>query len=95
VRSTGAIGSSTSVAGAPSGGTIRRTVTTSAPRPPLSEPTGGSNDPRTIRAWRLYRESTRGLTGTEYEAAETRAWERLQRMLAEISHGRRRIDVRA
>jgi hypothetical protein len=37
-----------------------------------------------VRAWRIYRESIRDLEGQEYEAAEGRAWERLQRMLDEI-----------
>jgi hypothetical protein len=54
-------------------------------------------DPRTVRAWRLYEESLRGLSGSEYEREEARAWERLQRMLAEIDAGGsgwRRADVR-
>ncbi len=53
-------------------------------------------DARTVRAWRLYEEATEGLDGAEYERAEERAWERLQRMLDEIRRGpaRRRADVR-
>lgn len=43
-----------------------------------------SSDPRRVRAWRIYRESIRDLQGEEYETAERRAWDRLQRMLAEI-----------
>ncbi len=52
-------------------------------------------DARTVRAWRLYEEATEGLAGAEYEQAEDRAWERLQRMLEEIRRGpaRRRLDV--
>jgi hypothetical protein len=52
-------------------------------------------DARTVRAWRLYEEATQGLTGEEYQRAEERAWDRLQRMLEEIraGHGRRRVDV--
>jgi hypothetical protein len=52
-------------------------------------------DARTVRAWRLYEEATQGLSGEEYEQAEERAWERLQRMLEEIRIGpaRRRVDV--
>lgn len=51
-------------------------------------------DARTVRAWRLYDEATQGLSGEEYEQAEQRAWERLQRMLDEIRVGpRRHVDV--
>jgi hypothetical protein len=53
-------------------------------------------DPRTVRAWRLYEESLRGLSGAEYDREEARAWERLQRMLGEIETGAdwRQVDVR-
>jgi hypothetical protein len=57
-------------------------VTTSAPNQGYSP--FETTDPRRVRAWRIYRESIRDLDGAEYEAAETRAWDRLQRMLAEI-----------
>jgi hypothetical protein len=40
-----------------------------------------------VRAWQLYRDSLEGLKGADYESAEEHAWERLQRMLAEISRG--------
>jgi hypothetical protein len=52
-------------------------------------------DARTVRAWHLYEESTQGLSGAEYEEAESRAWERLQRMLAEVDDGaaRRALDL--
>lgn len=39
---------------------------------------------RTRRAWSAYQESLRELDGAEYEAAEPRAWERLQRRLAAL-----------
>jgi hypothetical protein len=67
-------------------------MTTSAPNQgytPL-----GSADPRRVRAWRIYRESIRDLDGEEYETAEARAWDRLQRMLAELERAARG-DVRA
>jgi hypothetical protein len=53
-------------------------------------------DPRTVRAWRLYEESLRGLSGEEYDREEARAWERLQRMLDEIETGAhwRHVDLR-
>lgn len=47
-----------------------------------------------MRAWRIYRESIRDLQGDEYETAERRAWDRLQRMLAEIERVGR-VDVHA
>jgi hypothetical protein len=39
---------------------------------------------RVQEAWAAYREDVRELQGREYEDAEDRAWERLQRRLAEI-----------
>lgn len=39
---------------------------------------------RTRRAWVQYRDSLKDLTGPDYEAAEHRSWERLQRRLAEL-----------
>jgi hypothetical protein len=51
-------------------------------------------DPRRVRAWRIYRESVRDLQGAEYEAAEVRAWDRLQGSLDEIDRGRR-VDASA
>ena len=60
-------------------------VATSAPyRPPAPDT---DQDPRTVRAWQLYLDSLQGLTGGDYESAEQRAWERLERMLAEIARG--------
>lgn len=40
------------------------------------------------RAWDAYRESLLGLEGAEYEEAEQRCWERLQRKLGEFTHER-------
>jgi hypothetical protein len=39
---------------------------------------------RVQEAWAAYREDVGELQGREYEDAEDRAWERLQRRLAEI-----------
>jgi len=56
---------------------------------------------RTLRAWTTYRESLRDLVGRDYEEAEHRSWERLQRKLRELEdqrveltagHRRRRDD---
>jgi hypothetical protein len=41
---------------------------------------------RTRRAWDAYRASLRDLEGRDYEEAEHRSWERLQRKLAEVEH---------
>ncbi len=40
------------------------------------------------RAWSTYRESLLGLEGAEYEEAEQRCWDRLQRKLEEFQHER-------
>jgi hypothetical protein len=37
-------------------------------------------------AWRAYAASLRDLHGPEYDEAEGRSWERLQRRLREIAH---------
>jgi hypothetical protein len=39
---------------------------------------------RTRRAWGVYSESLRDLDGKDYEEAEHRSWERLQRKLREL-----------
>ena len=65
-------------------------MTTSAHRGEVSNT--DRTDPRRVRAWRVYRESIRDLEGEEYEAAERLAWDRLQRMRAELE---RHLDVRA
>lgn len=46
------------------------------------------DSPRSIaeqEAWSRYREDLRELEGREYEDAEDRSWERLQRRLREIA----------
>jgi len=40
------------------------------------------------RAWSTYRESLVELQGAEYEEAEQRCWDRLQRKLEEFGHER-------
>ena len=67
-----------------SGGRIVPVATSAPYRPPAPDT---DQDPRTVRAWQLYRDSLEGLSGADYESAEEHAWERLQRMLAEISRG--------
>ena len=42
-------------------------------------------DPLTVEAWSTYYESVRDLEGAEYLAAESEAWDKLQRELAELS----------
>ena len=39
---------------------------------------------RTREAWAAYHARLRDLSGREYEEAEARAWDRLQRRLAEL-----------
>lgn len=45
-------------------------------------------DERVRRAWGVYREALRDLEPASYEEAEGRAWERLQRRLAELEQER-------
>jgi hypothetical protein len=45
-------------------------------------------DERTQRAWTAYRESLRDLSGRDYDEAEHRSWERLQRKLAQVEDER-------
>lgn len=60
---------------------------TAAPR---SEPvlTLEEIDERTLHAWTVYRDSLRELTGREYDEAEHRSWERLQRKLHQLEQRR-------
>jgi hypothetical protein len=58
-------------------------VATSAPNRDSSHQQSEFED-RTRRAWVAYRDSLKDLTGSEYEQAEGRSWERLQRRLAEL-----------
>ena len=41
-------------------------------------------DERTRRAWTAYRDSLRDVSGPEYDEAERRSWDRLQRKLAQL-----------
>jgi hypothetical protein len=41
-------------------------------------------DERRARAWGAYRDSLRDLEGRDYDDAEHRSWERLQRKLKEL-----------
>ena len=45
-------------------------------------------DERTLHAWTAYRDSLRDLTGREYDEAEHRSWERLQRKLRQLERCR-------
>ena len=45
-------------------------------------------DERTLHAWTAYRDSLRELTGREYDDAERRSWERLQRKLRQLEQCR-------
>jgi hypothetical protein len=58
-------------------------VATSAPDRDSSHQQGQFED-RTRRAWVAYRDSLKDLTGPDYDEAEHRSWERLQRRLAEL-----------
>jgi hypothetical protein len=49
-------------------------------------------DVRTKQAWEAYNESLRDLGGREYEDAEDRSWERLQKRLRELD-GERQLVV--
>ncbi len=45
-------------------------------------------DERTLQAWTAYRDSLRELTGREYDEAERRSWDRLQRKLHQLERCR-------
>ena len=45
-------------------------------------------DERTQRAWKAYRDSLRDLSGRDYDDAEHRSWERLQRKLRQLDDER-------
>jgi len=45
-------------------------------------------DERTLNAWTAYRDSLRELTGREYDDAEHRSWDRLQRKLHQLEQSR-------
>jgi hypothetical protein len=46
---------------------------------------------RTVRAWVAYRDSLRDLDGHDYDDAEHRSWERLQRELSELAAQRAEV----
>jgi hypothetical protein len=48
-------------------------------------------DERRARAWGAYRDSLRDLSGRDYEEAEDRSWERLQRKLKELDAQRAEV----
>ena len=56
--------------------------------PTRQEPIYEQLDERTQDAWAAYRESLRDLSGRDYDEAETRSWELLQRELEDIEEQR-------
>jgi chromosome segregation ATPase len=48
---------------------------------------------RTQEAWTDYREQLRGLEGRDYDEAEHRAWERLQRELRRLEERRAELEA--
>jgi hypothetical protein len=48
-------------------------------------------DERRTRAWGAYRDSLRELQGRDYEDAERRSWDRLQRKLKELDEQRAEV----
>jgi len=48
-------------------------------------------DERRARAWSAYRDALRDLEGRDYEDAEHRSWERLQRKLRELEEQRAEV----
>jgi len=48
-------------------------------------------DERRARAWGAYRDSLRDLAGRDYDEAEHRSWERLQRKLRELEAQRAEV----
>lgn len=66
-------------------------MTTAAPKPEEAL-TLEELDERTSSAWTAYRDSLRELTGHEYDEAETRSWERLQRKLRQLERRRSELE---
>ena len=67
-------------------------MTTAAPRsdvPTTLEEVAG----RTQEAWTAYRDVLRDLSGRDYDEAEHRAWERLQRELRELEERRAELEA--
>ncbi len=52
-------------------------------------------DDDTTRAWAVYREALRELTGEEYERAEDESWTELQRELRRLDRQRRTLTQAA
>jgi hypothetical protein len=50
-------------------------------------------DARTKQAWASYNESLRELEGQEYEEAEGKSWDRLQRKLRQLDEERQLLAV--
>ena len=50
-------------------------------------------DERTQRAWKAYRDALRDLSGRDYDEAEHRSWERLQRKLAQVEDERTELHT--
>jgi hypothetical protein len=50
-------------------------------------------DERTRRAWGSYRESLRDLSGRDYDDAERRSWDRLQRKLKQLEDERVALEA--
>jgi hypothetical protein len=48
-------------------------------------------DERRTRAWGAYRDSLRELQGRDYDDAERRSWDRLQRKLKELEEQRAEV----
>lgn len=48
---------------------------------------------RRRRAWTTYSESLQGLEGQEYDDAEGRSWERLQRKLKDLETRQRQVGT--
>jgi uncharacterized protein YecT (DUF1311 family) len=66
-------------------------MTTAAPRPEDTL-TLEEVDERTQTAWTAYRDSLRELSGREYDEAESRSWERLQRKLRRLEQRREELS---
>jgi hypothetical protein len=66
---------------------------TTAPPSNEARATLAELDERTQGAWTTYRESLRDLSGRDYDEAEGRAWERLQRELEAIDELRTELTT--
>ena len=67
-------------------------MTTATPRPDEAL-TLEDIEEGTLDAWTAYRDSLRELTGREYDEAEHRSWERLQRKLRQLEHRRAELTA--